>query len=248
MGIFAVYFLQMNTERIESENMTFGKKLRQLRLKHLMSQKELGLLVHVTAQAVSKWEHDLSEPEFRVVKELAAIFKISVDQLFSLESAGSSTGIVFTGKKADSMRQFYGIITLFLSGLLVSFLVLTVFTYQLDQLPRYYPIGFGVAFGITLFAEWYIADARFNFLATPDPLLKVYGDRIVLINRTSIPIDSKLKFRIVPYRAIAGIGLFTLQDPNGTWWTVRDIEHINKLGALLSQLHFERKVEEDQKK
>ncbi len=62
--------------------MTFGKKLRQLRIKHNMSQKELGLLVHVTAQAVSKWEHDLSEPEFRVVKEIADFFRYLLINFF----------------------------------------------------------------------------------------------------------------------------------------------------------------------
>lgn len=46
----------MGKEFAEEDIMTFGKRLRQLRLAHHMSQKELGAMVNVTAQAVSKRE------------------------------------------------------------------------------------------------------------------------------------------------------------------------------------------------
>ncbi len=238
----------MNTDTTEIDDMTFGKKLRQLRIEHNMSQKELGLLVHVTAQAVSKWEHDLSEPEFRVVKEVADFFQISVDQLFSSRSSASYGGVLFTGKKAEEMRRLYDIMTMFLSGLLVGLLVVTVFTYQADQLTWHFPAGFGTAFIIDLIVLWYLAEARFTFLANPDTLIEVYRDRIVLPGRATISINDQMNVRVAAYRARAGIGAINIRVSNGRWSTVRDIEHISELGALLSRLLFERKVEGEQKK
>ena len=243
--IFPVYLSQMNTDTTEIDNMTFGKKLRQLRIKHNMSQKELGLLVHVTAQAVSKWEHDLSEPEFRVVKEIADFFQISVDQLFSSKLSAPYTGVLFTGKRSVKMRRLYDILTLFLSGLLVSLLILTVFTYQAGQLTWHFPTGFGAATIINLIALWYIAGARFEFLANPDTLLEVYYDRIVLLGRATIPINDQLNFQVAAYRAMTGIGAIKIRVSHGRWSTVRNIEHINELGALLSQLYFDRNSEEE---
>ena len=46
-----------------------------------MTQTELGEKLNVTAQAVSKWENGISEPDLSSVQRLCRIFGISVDEL-----------------------------------------------------------------------------------------------------------------------------------------------------------------------
>lgn len=49
-----------------------------------MTQGQLGELLNVSSQAVSKWEHDLSEPDLGTIKRIASIFKISVDDFLDI--------------------------------------------------------------------------------------------------------------------------------------------------------------------
>lgn len=65
--------------------MTYGEKLIQLRKNANLTQAELGEQLGVTAQAVSKWEHDVSEPDLGTMRKLAMIFGISVDDFLDSE-------------------------------------------------------------------------------------------------------------------------------------------------------------------
>ncbi len=65
----------------------FGKRLKELRMRSRMSQEELAKKLGVTAQAVSKWEHGRSTPDFNLVVPLAKLFHISTDQLLGYGGA-----------------------------------------------------------------------------------------------------------------------------------------------------------------
>lgn len=70
--------------------MTYGQKNTQLRKQANMTQGQLGELLNVSSQAVSKWEHDLSEPDLGTIKRMALIFKISVDEFLDISSEAES--------------------------------------------------------------------------------------------------------------------------------------------------------------
>lgn len=59
--------------------MNYGNKIAELRKSKNLTQADLGKRLNVTAQAVSKWENDLSEPDIDSIKKLCGIFEISVD-------------------------------------------------------------------------------------------------------------------------------------------------------------------------
>ena len=61
--------------------MNMGEKIRMHRLRRSMTQERLSQSVGVTAQAVSKWENDVSYPDIILLKPLARTFGISVDEL-----------------------------------------------------------------------------------------------------------------------------------------------------------------------
>ena len=72
--------------------MTLGKKLAVLRKQHGLSQQNLGDELHVSAQAVSKWENDLAEPDLTTLKKLAQIYKVSIDLLLDADQDLSGAG------------------------------------------------------------------------------------------------------------------------------------------------------------
>ncbi len=63
--------------------MTFGQKLKKLRIEKNLTQKDLADQLHVTFQTISKWESDTNEPDFSTLKELSKILGCSIEYLFS---------------------------------------------------------------------------------------------------------------------------------------------------------------------
>jgi len=70
--------------------MTLGKRIMQHRKRLGMTQEQLADRVGVSAQAVSKWENDLSCPDISLLPQLAEIFGITVDELLGKEPAGGT--------------------------------------------------------------------------------------------------------------------------------------------------------------
>lgn len=64
---------------------TIGKKIAELRRAKGLTQEELAGKLNVSAQAVSKWENDLSCPDILLLPEIASLLGASVDDLLSKE-------------------------------------------------------------------------------------------------------------------------------------------------------------------
>lgn len=62
-----------------------GDKIRALRKTAGLSQEELGDMLGVSRQAVSKWEVNQSQPEIQNIIQLATIFKVPVNVILSDE-------------------------------------------------------------------------------------------------------------------------------------------------------------------
>ena len=65
---------------------TLGQRIQQLRRGLGLSQEQLGEMLGVSRQAVSKWEMDQSEPDLKTVVQLCRTFSVSSDELLGLES------------------------------------------------------------------------------------------------------------------------------------------------------------------
>ena len=63
----------------------FGEKVRNLRERHHLTQEELAQKIHVSRNAVSKWETGKGYPSLDSLKLLAALFDVSIDELLSEE-------------------------------------------------------------------------------------------------------------------------------------------------------------------
>ena len=68
----------MNQEKI-------GKFIAELRVKEGYTQKELGELLNITDNSVSKWERGINAPDISQLERIAEIFNITIDELLKGE-------------------------------------------------------------------------------------------------------------------------------------------------------------------
>lgn len=67
--------------------MTFGEKLKEIRKRFGLSQEQLGELIHVSRQAITKWESDRGMPDISNLQELSYTFGVSIDYFLNNDSA-----------------------------------------------------------------------------------------------------------------------------------------------------------------
>ena len=63
---------------------TLGTRIAALRKEKGLTQEQLAEKVGVSAQAVSKWENDVSCPDITLLPLLADLFGVSVDELLGV--------------------------------------------------------------------------------------------------------------------------------------------------------------------
>lgn len=85
--------------------MKLGLTISKLRKEKGMTQEELAEKVNVSAQAVSKWENDISMPDISVLPVLAEIFDVSIDELLGREKV-SKVEILEEEKRKDINKMF----------------------------------------------------------------------------------------------------------------------------------------------
>lgn len=61
--------------------MSIGNQIKKYRYKLGLTQSSLAERLHVTSQAVSRWENDEVEPSIDTIKDMARIFNCSIDEL-----------------------------------------------------------------------------------------------------------------------------------------------------------------------
>lgn len=72
-------------ERFMEQKETLGKRIAALRKEKGLTQEQLAEKVGVSAQAVSKWENDVSCPDITLLPLLADLFDVSVDELLGVK-------------------------------------------------------------------------------------------------------------------------------------------------------------------
>ena len=65
--------------------MYLGEKIKTLRKEKKLTQEQLAEYLHISSQAVSKWETGASAPDVDTLPKLAVFFGISLDELFDFD-------------------------------------------------------------------------------------------------------------------------------------------------------------------
>lgn len=81
---------------------TLGERIAYYRKAADMTQAELAEACSVTAQAVSKWENDLTAPDISLLPKLAALFHITTDELLGVQQ---QTATAVDPEKVDMSRM-----------------------------------------------------------------------------------------------------------------------------------------------
>ena len=84
--------------------MNIGNKIKDLRVKNKVTQEELTKALHVSTQAVSKWENGGS-PDLELVPSIATYFNVTTDYLFDMKNSD----IVNIDKKVAKYIQSFNL-------------------------------------------------------------------------------------------------------------------------------------------
>lgn len=101
--------------------MTNGERIKYLREKNGLTQKDIATKLGVEPAAISKYELDMREPNIEAIKKLARIFNVSIDYLLgrtpdvfvdetdrdTLDISGIKDKYNFTKKKMDKVKKSY---------------------------------------------------------------------------------------------------------------------------------------------
>ena len=80
----------------------FGDTISRLRKEKGLTQSQLGKLLNVSYQAISKWENDLAEPSLQSIEEMSKIFDVPVSYFFN-----ESDDEIETSQKKTAALAFY---------------------------------------------------------------------------------------------------------------------------------------------
>ena len=64
--------------------MELGLKIKDLRIKHGLTQDDLANKLGVSFQTISKWENLVTMPDITLLPEISEVFGITIDELFDL--------------------------------------------------------------------------------------------------------------------------------------------------------------------
>lgn len=77
-----------------------GAKLKQLRIENGLTQTYVGAKLNIGNKTISDYERGISEPDTTVLKELARLYGISIDELLDNEPINSTT----SGERLKELR------------------------------------------------------------------------------------------------------------------------------------------------
>ena len=66
------------------ENIKIGDQIKALRNRHGITQVSFAKAIHISPQAVSKWERNINYPDIHLLPIIARFFGTTIDALFTV--------------------------------------------------------------------------------------------------------------------------------------------------------------------
>ena len=82
---------------------TFGQRFQRLRKNANLTQEDVATKLNITAQAISKWENDVSAPDISVLTELSDILSVSLNELLGKDTPTTTLVPEAQRKNIDKM-------------------------------------------------------------------------------------------------------------------------------------------------
>lgn len=64
---------------------SIGENIKRLRKLKGITQEELSDVLHISYQAISKWENGLAQPDISILPTVANYFGVTIDELFGFQ-------------------------------------------------------------------------------------------------------------------------------------------------------------------
>lgn len=96
--------------------MNLGDKINELRKRSNMTQEMLADAIGVTAQAVSKWERGVANPDLYLIPPLAELFSVTADELFGRPPQKSFTEDNENGKLEQRILYLENLVGMLMAG------------------------------------------------------------------------------------------------------------------------------------
>ena len=192
---------------------TMGKRISDLRKRKGMTQEQLAQLVGVTAQAVSKWENDLSCPDISILTQLSEALGVTTDELLGkvqLRSLSVEDGATMEKPKRTVNVRFNMntwekvVFALLVMGLGIVFLLSALHVIQLGARVTFWSVLWPfclVCMGVMLCK---------SDLSPVSLGIALFGLYMLLYNVGIIPAQYKLTWSMIWPAALILIGLTVL--------------------------------------
>ena len=90
-------------------NETFGQRFARLRKEKGFTQEDIAFKVNISAQAVSKWENDISLPDISILGDLSDLLDVTIDELLGKVNKKDVT-VIPEHERKDINKMFLRII------------------------------------------------------------------------------------------------------------------------------------------
>lgn len=108
--------------------MEFGEKIKKLRTQRDMTQEQLASKLFISRTAISKWESGRGYPSIDLLKDIAKIFDVSVDELLSSEEII----VIARDEKSSALKGISGLIFGLLDVISILLILLPIYPYTVD--------------------------------------------------------------------------------------------------------------------
>lgn len=220
--------------------MTFGERLRSYRIIENMSQKDLAELLNVTPQTISKWENNLSEPEFHLISEMTKIFKITHDELFMGESKINYQGSLYSAKKDLRMKKVYNFFIGLYICLSIAMIITTAYVSTIKVLSWHFTVSLSVISAFMLYQLFIVSKWRNHYSLNPEIIMDVYENHLYFYqDNLMVPLHLIEDIMIKKYQFYSGIrvyennGYLNIMTKNHQKIIVRDIIDVIDLKKVI---------------
>lgn len=90
-----------------------GKRIKKIRLQHEDSQKILAEKLNISRQVVSKWETNVSQPNIKMLKEIADLYQVDLNYFTDKDPNLDEKKQTLPILDIDTYRYYYALVSLF---------------------------------------------------------------------------------------------------------------------------------------
>lgn len=171
--------------------MELGTKLKELRLANHLSQEQAAEKLHVTRQAIARWENNKDTPSLMTLIEIADAYAVEISELFKSDAYQTATKIDTNIKHSKWYRFGFWLIISVVTAFLITLSMGRYFQIGLiDRFNPFLPMKTSYATGPK---HWSTPGKQFATEAISDP----FGENTEIVSVTMGLIDSPHKDNII---------------------------------------------------